>query len=451
MSKHTIAAKQQHASSKHQTRSPPGLLPLITNAWSMQTMQSVKPKPTNNQFILPDLIPVINKNAKTLSTDPVIIRMSAPQSPRSMASSSSQQAPTRANIADLIDLCSSDDEADEPKISTKVGTHSKPLNIPAGISITKIQKTPSGANCETPFRPQVKSSERPKVKPTESNNNRSRCVSSWLESSLGSLPVLKFMGQHPLTIKTEQVRNAVGPASSADSSLPIVTPIKLGKLPAEKREQMKQSLLKIQQKEGKSPPSPEKGTPSKTTQANSDVLEDPLQLSPSLQTAFSSSKDVSRLLGDECKELKHKGLSDLLISSQRLTRRKRTKEPDFYSCDEEDYLSDGPNKKTKLDQSPSSTCQESKMNFNDNYSTVIEVDVGGADAEAHDSSRSSSFGSLTPDSKRPRKRSELFKLLKDECKELRRKGLGDLSFEANSNQRITRCRTKSLPIVANKR
>ncbi len=126
--------------------------------------------------------------------------------------------------------------------------------------------------------------------------------------------------------------------------------------------------------------------------------------------------------------------------------------------DEEDPLSDGPSKKVRLlDQSSSSIClapQAKLIRGSENYSSAIEVDVGGPDNEMF--SRASSFGSLIPKSRLPRKRKrvgrkELFQLLKDECKELRRKGLEDLSFEANSNHRVTRCRPKSQPLMSGKR
>ena len=272
------------------------------------------------------------------------------------------------------------------------------------------------------------------------------------------------MGQPQAVIKKELSRSDVAlGVSSGDSSLPIVTPLKLGKLPAEKREQMKQSLLKIQKKEKKSPSSNnEISSPPMTInaiQTTSDGI-DPLQLSPLPRSSASPKNNLSPFLSEERKELKNKRLiTDFLFSNQRSTGRKREKEPDFHSYDEEDSLSDCPNKKArKLDQSPSSICsvpQGQLVRGSDNYSSIIEVDLGGPDNEISDSSRANSFGSLTPESKLPKKRTlqrnELMFLLNDECKELRRKGLEDLSFEANSNQRITRCRTKSQPLMSGKR
>lgn len=445
IAKHVLASNQ-NVTAKPPNRAP---FPLITNAWSMQTMQSVRPKPMNSQFILPDLIPLINKNQKSRPPDPVIIRMPSLQSPKSVGSSSSYKVTSNASFADVVDLCSSEDEGDDQRESVGMLAHSKSLVIPPGISITKVKRVADGVVCQP-------SASRQERNPTENNNNRSRSLTQLVETTVGgSLPVLKFMGQHPPTMKKEPIRIAAAPSMLIDSSLPIVTPLKLGKLPAEKREQMKQSLLKIQQKEKKSPSSGDIGSPSpsKETQSNSDMV-DPLQLSPSLGTTFSPNRDLSRLLRDECKELKHKGLSALLFSNQRQTRRKRVKESAFCSFEEEDYLSDGPSKRTRLDQSPLlRSTRDIRANFdgNDNYSTVIEVDVCGPDNETHESSRASSYGSLTPDGKNSRKRNELINLLKDECKELRRKGLEELSFDADSNQRITRCRTKSLPMLANKR
>ena len=82
------------------------------------------------------------------------------------------------------------------------------------------------------------------------------------------------------------------------------------------------------------------------------------------------------------------------------------------------------------------------------YSAVIEVDLAGPESVGcGDSSRASSCSSSTPDGQRRRARGkELTRLLGDECKELRRKGLGNLT---HSDQRVTRCRTKSAPVIVN--
>ncbi len=439
-----------------QARSPPGL-PFITSAWSMQTMQSVKINPSKSQSTLPDLIPINNKNSKT-QPYPVILKMPSFQSPprsitlipKSVTSSSKVQMFSKVNTSDIVDLCSSEDESDDEKRPTSSRVLSKSLVIPPGISITKVNRTPTAVHCDH-------QNSRPKVTSPENNNNRARRVSQWLNSTGGNLPELKFMGQHELTIKKDVTRSIIVPdALLADSSSPIVQPLKIGKLPVEKREQMKQSLLKIQQQEGMTTVTAEENSPleANAVQPSGSDEFDPLLLPSSLEIVSSPKKHLSQLLSDNCKEVKQTGLSDLLFPIQQQTQRKRSKEPDFYSCDEDDYLSDGPSKKIiKLDRPPSSTSRNAKESYGDrdSYSTVIEVDLEGPDTENRDSSRASSFGSLTPDNRNPRKRNELIRLLNDECKELRRKGLEDLSIEPDSNQRITRCRTKSLPLVTNKR
>ncbi|KAI9564070.1 hypothetical protein GHT06_007808 [Daphnia sinensis] len=439
-----LMATKSNSLGKPQVRSPPGLLPLITGTWSMQAVQPNKANTAKNQFILPDLIPVVNRHPKNRPPDPVIIRMPSIPSPNKSAIST-------GNITDVVDLCSSEDEAlddSHPPVASRV---SQPFVLPPGISITKVKNPPSGMSC----RPLDSKSD---GKALEKNNNRSRSVSQWLASAVsGPLPILRCMGQRNSTMKQEPaLYDMVSPSSSADTSLPIVTPLKLGKLPAEKREQMKQSLLKIQQKEKKSPQSnAEQASPlfsAKKIQALGEV--DPLQCSPLLGSSSSPNKDLSRLLSDECKEMKHKGLGDLFFSNQRQTRRKRATESEFYSCGEEDSLSDGPSKRArKLEHSPSSslTPERNLVRDSNSYSSVMEVNLIGPDNEICDSSRASSFGSLTPDSKVPRKRSELIRLLNDECKELRRNGLEDLSLEASPNQRVTRCRTKSQPLLSGKR
>ena len=456
--KHLTAAKPNVAG-KPQARSPPGL-PMITSAWSMQTMQSVKPNHSKCQSPLPDLIPIVNKNSNTRPPHPVILNMSPLQSPRSVASSpkfaassTKIQMSSRVIPADFVDLCSSDeDESNDVKRPTSsVLLKNQPLVLPPGISITKVNRSPNGVDCHLRHS-------RLKDTSTENNNNKARRVAQWINSSVaGSPPELKFMGQHQLTIKKETPRIAVVPdAPLAHFSQNVVKPLKIGALlnTAEKREQMKQSLLKIQQQEGKSTSNVEESTPANAILPSRSDEFDPLQLSPSLHTAFHSNKDRSQILSDECKELKPTGFSDGTFSKQQDTRRKRPIESEFYSCEEGDSSSDGPNKKNlKLDPSPSSTSRNHPGNngASDNYSTVIEVDLGGPDTENRDSSRSSSFGSLTPDNRNLRKRNELIRLLNDECKELRRKGLEDLSVDGDSNQRITRCRTKSLPLMTNKR
>jgi hypothetical protein len=137
---------RNHISGKSQARAPPGLLPLITGTWSMQPVQPVKPKPTKNQFILPDLIPVINRHSKTRSVDPVIIQMPSVSSPRSVAASPRTQMTSSGSITDIVDLCSSEDEVDDgDQRQGSKDVLSNSLVLPPGISITKIKKTSSGA------------------------------------------------------------------------------------------------------------------------------------------------------------------------------------------------------------------------------------------------------------------------------------------------------------------
>lgn len=428
MARNCAATKPRLAGKSQQSKSPPGLLPLVTNVWSMQTMQSAKPT-----FILPDVIPVIN-NRKSFSSDPVIIRMPPVKTTKATAPT---PLPPRSRTAEVIDLCSSEDDEEEEKGIT-IPLLPKPVILPPGISITKVNRPSSDSRCGL-------NNSRPKGVSHERNNNSSRSISQWLES-VGPPPALKLIGQRQLTVKREPMFNgAVSSVLATDASLPIVTPLKLAKLSPEKREQMKQSLLKIQKKEGKSLSETDADSLSITVHCNSEIA-DPLQLT----SALGPRRDGSRLLVDEYKEVKQKGLKKFIVSSEALTLRKRLKE-EFYNCDEEDL--NGPSKKMpKLDHS-SSNRQISLDNASsgDDYSTVIEVDVGGPGSETRDSSRASSIGSLTPDNRHSRKTKELSQLLNDECKELRRNGLEHLSFEAASNQRITRCRTKSLPLTANKR
>lgn len=78
----------------------------------------------------------------------------------------------------------------------------------------------------------------------------------------------------------------------------------------------------------------------------------------------------------------------------------------------------------------------------------VEADASSSHAETRASSRLSCLG--PPEVRGGRKWKELSQLLSDECKELRRKGLESLPTVEVPNQRITRCRTKSLPSVSNK-
>lgn len=217
----------------------------------------------------------------------------------------------------------------------------------------------------------------------------------------------------------------------------------------EKREQMKQSLLKIQQQEGKTPPSSsEKTTPSPTNAMRIEKVEGAVpKTSPLSSLPIVSNKDVSKIVVNACKEPKQKGLTTLHYSEQRSALRKRSQDSDHFGQEDDDFeseLSITPSRKIpKLDRRlfPQREFEgQREDDGNDSFSTIIEVDVGGRDG-----SRASSLGSLTPDSRSKQKKTELSRLLEDECKELRRKGLEELPC---SDQRITRCRTRSLPLAA---
>lgn len=435
-------------STKAEARSPPGLLPLITSAWSMQTMQTAKAKPVNNQFTLPDLIPVLNRHPKPRSTDPLIIQMASTASTKTPIGSPLSYKPfSRSVTTDIVDLCSSEDEADDKREASSSHTPPKRLVLPPGISITKVNRSPAQKDQSSP--PTEK-------RLAENNNSPSRSIAQWLKSA--TLPVLRLMGHHSLGVKKDVVQTPTDHSPHLiDSTLPIVTPLKLGKLPPEKREQMKQSLLKIQQKEGKSPSSSaEKSQPTSLREAHLSVIDvSDSEVLPSTGSDLGGpSKNPLSLVKDECSDLKRNDESDSLSSNQqRLGRRKRETEIEFYSCDEDDPLSEGPSKKApRLDASLSMGCREVRSSSDTvKFPAVIEVDVAGPYNGTLDGSRASSFGSLTPDRRQLRKK-EVDLLKGDECKELKRKGLGDISFEEDPNRRrpITRCRTKTLPIAVNK-
>ena len=447
---------------KPRTRSPPPLLPLITSAWSMKTKETVEPK-NNPLFILPDLIPV-NRNCKPRPPEPVVIRMPSIL-PANTAITSLQPAktsmPSRKNVV-LVDLVSSGDDVKPEGVMEQAIEATLPPSfiIPPGISITKVEPKAKSSPVSGSRDRKVEVS-----RPAEQNNNRPRNVSEWIKSAatLGSTievttrntdlpPALKFMGPNSrIQINSE---TSITPRTSltavmADDPAPIVTPLKLAKLPAAKREQMKQSLLKIQQKEGKSPskspPLPAAvSTPRKEPPVALPPAEELVQLSA--VTTPSSKRDLNNILSDECKELKDKGLGDLLHSGQRITRRKRLKEDE----NEDNEVSTGESQPSakipKIKEEPLAVPQLDEDDDDDDYPAVIEVDLAGpgSDVEGVDSSKDGSSRSLTPDSHGRRRMRELSQLLSDECKELRRKGLENLT---HSNQRVTRCRTKSAPVA----
>ncbi len=473
-----FARSNQHPSiGKPKPRAPPGLVPLITNSWSLH---SVRPKVTN-QFTLPDLIPV-QQTPRPIArpSNPVVIQM-----PTSIRSVPTVHQPRRSNCKDVIDLCSSDEEDMNPKHNAIIGAAlSKPIILPAGISITHIKKDPSVNRCTAPSYPSTprpaaakshptphppparpaaakfqQASHPPTPRPAAASfqqvNNSPLKISTMIGSTSVtkiSPPTLTFKGQQNNFAQSNAIPIArtVPPILAMDPSSPIVTPLKLGKLPMEKREQMKQSLLKIQQQEGKTPPSSsEKTTPSPTTNALRIEKVDGAvpKTSPLSSLPIVSNKDVSKTVVNPCKESKPKGLTTLHYSEQRSALRKRSQDSDQFGHEEGDFeseLSITPSRKIpKLDRRlfPQRECEgQREDDGNDGFSTIIEVDVGGRDG-----SRASSLGSLTPDSRSKQKKTELSRLLEDECKELRRKGLEELPY---SDQRITRCRTRSLPLAA---
>lgn len=458
----SIPKPQQHkttGSGKPPIRSPPALLPLITNAWSMQTMQSVRPQ-VKNQFILPDLIPV-QRNPAARRPNPVIIQMPSVPSP------SKPVLPCKRSgslCADLVDLCSSDEEADTKQSAVITGVLDRPIVLPPCISVTQVNREANGQRRHLPPGPRSRSSEakhkaeiaRVGSRSPPSNGSHLRASPSLSFSVRSSPPALKFMGQPKRRVQQASL-SVPPPALSMDTSLPIVTPLKLGKLPAEKREQMKQSLLKIQKKEGKSPTSgSEKGAnPANSKEPKSgDSNGETGRASPlSSIPVVSNGGGVPRLLEMDCGDLKRKGLHQLMPVDERRSRRKRAKDSSFDGpADEMDSpLSEAPCRKTqKLDDKQVFQSHADDGTADDGFSTVIEVDVGAADYDTHEGSRGSSFGSLTPDNRNSRKKSELSRLLEDECKELRRKGLEELPFDTASNQRVTRCRTRSLPLSTTK-
>lgn len=383
----------QKNSSQDRARSPPGLLPLITSAWSLQTMESVQPN-NRSQFQLPDLIPV-HQHVRPRASNPVVIRMPSTSPP--LRPMSTLQKTVEVN------LCSSEDEIEvEERTSTPMMDS---LSLPVGTSVTKIRRQKEASKL-------LSLGNSAQIEP---NNNRARSVSRWVPST-GTLTTPSEASYSSRLVKPEQNSSiTMTPiVSSVDGSFPIVTPLKLGRLPAAKLKQMRQSWLKIQKAEAKSPPS--------------SVAE------------MNVNKDLTKLLADECKELRHQGLEDLLCSNQRVTRRKRDE-------DNRSRTRSGKVRKMEDFQLPFPARFQQSLEYGkdedekDNDISVIEVDVAGPDTSleerVEDSSRASSDESLQSAGRR--RRTELFHLLRDECKELRDKGLENLT---HSGQRVTR---RSLP------
>ena len=137
------------------------------------------------------------------------------------------------------------------------------------------------------------------------------------------------------------------------TSYPVcsVAPLNLGKLPVEKRKQMKQSLIQIKIKEIEE--TPNVLLSSKKAKYEGDTLKNPKQdvstsrhkesgtstqahplevgvLHPDREnqekvpskrrSSGRGNLEISNLLNDECKELRRRGLEDILLSNQRVTR-----------------------------------------------------------------------------------------------------------------------------------
>lgn len=426
------SAKQlnKSQSGKKLTGEPPALLPLITNAWSMQTMQSVKPRPAKNDFILPDLIPVVNRQPKNRPPQPVVINMPTSQKPKSVIHSPSVTISPSVRSPEIVDLCSSEEEDSDVDQGTVISTgEDKPLFVPPGISVTKIDRSPSSSSRTQSSGLGAR---------TEQNNNRSAHRTSISILPKGTPPSLKFMGQSRL--KKKPMWESSKLFISDDISIQTVTPLSIGKMSPEKREQMKQSLIKIQKKESKTSPVSTEANDQENSARPSSVASRSVK-KPRKQAADS----------DESKGPKRASHSNSL-SNLRAVRRKRTGEADINEETQENAVGPPSKKVPKLDAENCSSAAD-RVTSNETQATektippLMEIDVSSSD-ETRVSSRSSCFGS--PEGRNGRKRNELSLLLDDECKELRRKGLETFPSEELSNQRVTRCRTKSLPQASSK-
>lgn len=393
---------------KVKPKPPPALVPLITSTWSLQGAKTKSPFSIPSQK--PHSVPVAKKLPTTIQ-------------PRStITSSRSLPINSSSNEKIFIDLCSSDDEEPTEEEKAVVGAmFSRPFFLPNGITITKVERKPSGVSLPSNSR---------NLPHSEHNNNRPRNGGSQtLVESASTLrsspPVLKFMGHHNRVVETKEENSAAATAVPARSLKPLhsIAPIKLGGLPVEKREQMKQSLLKIQKEEGKTPPS--------SSEKEMD--------SSKGQLPTSHNRLPHYFPGNELNRNGHFGSS--ILSEEGKFGRKRPNESCCLGNDEHNSPRD-PNRKTpKLDD------PARRRERTGNFSTIIEVDVAYQDRENRGDSPTSSFGSITPNS-RSKRSCELSRLLEDECKELKQMGLQEMPFH---EQRVTRCRTKSLPMMASKR
>lgn len=394
---------------KPRARSPPALIPLITSTWSLQGAKKSFP-------FLPQP-PASVSIAKKL---PFKLE------PRPTVTISRSLPPTSISIGtDIIDLCSSeDDEPTEEEKATVGAMLAKPLFLPPGVTITKIERKIPAMNPHTSPNSSSNSTDH------ERNNNRPRSISVQCAEPASTLrsppPILKFMGHHHRVQSKESRATDPFPAFISNS-FHSIAPFKLGKLPVEKREQMKQSLLKIQQKEAKT-------LPSATEKSCVGELHNfPLTNNP--PSALPS-----------CEEEQHLGVGRMLFPDDRFFCRKRTKDMEKGSVNSELISPQEPFRKhPKLDDS---TIVRERAGIRDDSPTIIEVDVAFHDRENRGDSPMSAFGSITPDSRNGKRSRELMSLLNDECKELKQMGLEDMPL---FNQRVTRCRTKSLPMMANRR
>jgi len=129
---------------------------------------------------------------------------------------------------------------------------SKPFVLPSGSKKNpSVNRCPVRSHPSTHRRASAKGHQRPyppALRPASENlkvNNSSLKFSTKIESTSGTkISPPPFKGQQ---IKLAQP--TAFPIARLDPSLPTVTSQKLAKLPMKKREQMKQSLLKIQQQE----------------------------------------------------------------------------------------------------------------------------------------------------------------------------------------------------------
>jgi len=399
---------------KPRARSPPALIPLITSTWSLQGAKK--------SFTFPPQPPASISIAKKL---PFKLE------PRPKVTISRSLPPTSIPIGtDVIDLCSSEDDEPTEEEKAAVGAMlAKPLFLPPGVTITKIERKIPAMNPHTSPNSSLNSTH-------ERNNNRPRSISIQCAEPASTLrsppPILKFMGHHHRA-RSKGSRVTDPFPAFISNSFNSIAPFKLGKLPVEKREQMKQSLLKIQQKEARTLPS--------AATEKSCVGE--------LQNLSSTNNPPSAL--PSCEDEQHLGVDRMLFPDDRFFCRKRTKDMEKVSVNSELISPQEPFRKlprlepSKLDDS---TVLRERAGVRDDSPTIIEVDLAFHDRENRGDSPMSSFGSITPDSRNGKRSRELTRLLNDECKELKHMGLEDMPL---FDQRVTRCRTKSLPMMVNRR